>query len=63
MIDDQLTYFDYPQRPTYPSNLSDAEGKVLEPLLPQAKGFGRPRTVDLREILNTVFYVQRTGFY
>ncbi len=39
----------------------DAEWNVLEPLLPKPKGFGRPRTVNLREILNAIFYVQRTG--
>ena len=50
-----------PHRQAYPSDLSDAEWKVLEPLLPKPKGFGRPRTVDLREILNAIFYVQRTG--
>ena len=50
-----------PQRLAYLSDLSDAEWKVIEPLLPQAKGFGRPRTVDLREILNAIFYLQRTG--
>ena len=50
-----------PHRQAYPSDLSDAEWKVLEPLFPKPKGFGRPRTVDLREILNAIFYVQRTG--
>ena len=50
-----------PHRQVYPSDLSDAEWKVIEPLQPKAKGFGRPRTVDLREILNAIFYVQRTG--
>ncbi|MDJ0706439.1 MAG: transposase [Leptolyngbyaceae cyanobacterium MO_188.B28] len=63
MTDNQLTYFDYPKRPAYPSNFGDAEWKALELLLPQAKGFSRPRTVDIREILNTVFCVQRTEFY
>ena len=29
--------------------------------MPAPKGFGRPRTVELREILNAVFYVQRSG--
>ncbi len=29
--------------------------------MPAPKGFGRPRTVDLREIFNAVFYVQRSG--
>ena len=50
-----------PKRKAYPSDLSDAEWDILKPLLPQPKGFGHPRTVDLREILNGVFYVQRTG--
>ena len=31
-------------RKPYPSDLSDAEWEVLKPLLPQAKGFGHPRT-------------------
>lgn len=50
-----------PSRKPYPSDLSDAEWEVLQPLLPKSKGFGHPRTVDLREILNGIFYVQRTG--
>ena len=49
------------KRKPYPSDLSDAEWEILEPLLPKAKGFGHPRVVDLREILNGIFYVQRTG--
>ena len=39
-----------PHRQAYPSDLSDAEWQVLKPQLPKPKGFGRPRTVDLREI-------------
>ena len=50
-----------PDRRLYPSDLSDREWEIIKPLLPLPKGFGRPRTVDLREILNGVFYVQRTG--
>jgi putative transposase len=50
-----------PQRKPYPSDLSDAEWEMLKPLLPQAKGFGHPVEVDFREILNGIFYVQRTG--
>ena len=50
-----------PHRTPYPSDLSDAEWAVIEPLLPNPKGFGHPRTVNLREILNGIFYVQRTG--
>lgn len=50
-----------PPRQSYPSDLSDAEWEVLQPLLPKPKGFGHPVEVDFREILNGIFYVQRTG--
>jgi putative transposase len=50
-----------PQRKPYASDLSDAEWEILKPLLPTPKGLGHPVEVDLREILNGMFYVQRTG--
>ncbi len=46
------------ERQPYPSDLSDAEWVILKPLLPAPKGFGHPVEVDLREILNGIFYVQ-----
>ena len=48
-----------PQR--YPSDLTDQEWANLEPLIPPAKPGGRPRSVDMREVLNAMFYVDRTG--
>lgn len=48
-------------RKPYPSDLSDAEWEIVKPLLPKPKGFGHPVEVDFREILNGIFYVQRTG--
>lgn len=51
----------HPQRELYLSDMSDAQWQVIQPLLPAPKGFGHPRTVDLREVLNAIFYVQRTG--
>jgi putative transposase len=45
----------------YPSDLSDREWALVEPLLPSAKSGGRPRSVNLRVILNGVFYLLRTG--
>lgn len=45
----------------YPSDLSDAEWAVVAPLIPQAKRGGRPRDVDMREVLNAVFYLLSTG--
>ncbi|MGD2183695.1 IS5 family transposase [Lusitaniella coriacea] len=49
------------QRQAYPSDLSDAEWEVIKSWLPTPKGFGHPRKVDLREIINAIFYVQRSG--
>lgn len=45
----------------YPSELSDREWAILEPLLPPAKPGGRPRSVSLRVILNGIFYLLRSG--
>jgi len=48
-------------RKPYPSDLTDAQWTVLEPLLPPAKPGGRERTVNLREVMNTLLYQARTG--
>jgi transposase len=45
----------------YPSDLTDAEWALVVPLIRPAKHGGRPRTVDVREVLNAVFYVLSTG--
>ena len=48
-------------RTVYPSDLSDAQWQVIAPLVPPAKPGGRPRSVDMREILNAILYVVRSG--
>ena len=48
-------------RKAYATDLTDQQWAVLQPLLAPAKPGGRPRTVDLREVLNTLFYQNRTG--
>jgi putative transposase len=48
-------------RAPYPSDLTDAEWARLAPLLPAARPGGRPRSVDLREIVNGCRYVVRSG--
>ena len=48
-------------RKRYKSDVTDQQWQVIEPLLPPAKPGGRPRTVDLREVINTLFYQDRTG--
>ena len=52
-----------PARKPYPSDLTDAQWTILEPLLPTAHTprAGRPRAVDLREIVNTILYLNRSG--
>jgi len=45
----------------YPSDLTDAEWALVAPLIPPAKRGGRPRDVNVREVLNAVFYVLSTG--
>ena len=48
-------------RKAYPTDLTDAEWRVLEPLIPAAKLGGRPRSVEMREIVNAVRYLLRAG--
>ena len=48
-------------RKSYPTDLTDAQWEIISPLLPPAKHGGRPRTVNLREVVNTVLYLNRTG--
>lgn len=45
----------------YPSDLTAAEWALVQPMIRPAKRGGRPRTVDLREVLNAIFYVLSTG--
>ena len=48
-------------RKPYPSDLTDDQWQVLAPLLPLARPGGRPRSVDLREVLNGILYMLRNG--
>jgi putative transposase len=47
-------------RKPYPSDLTDAQWEVIKPLIPVSR-VGRPRTVDLREVLNAIFFLDRAG--
>jgi putative transposase len=45
---------------SYPSDVTDAQWALIEPLIPVYPG-GRPRKTDLRDVVDAVFYVLRTG--
>jgi putative transposase len=48
-------------RKPYSSDLKDDEWALLEPLIPLAKTGGRKRTANMREVLNGIFYVLKSG--
>lgn len=50
-------------RKPYSSDITDEQWKIIEKLIPPPKNDtgGRPRTVNLREVVNSIFYVARTG--
>jgi transposase len=50
-----------PSENPYPSSLTDREWKLIEPLLPAPKLFGRPPRYRKRDILDAIFYAIRSG--
>jgi putative transposase len=48
-------------RKRYPKDLSDGEWNYIEPHMPAPTRHGRPRTHSLREILNAIFYLLKSG--
>jgi putative transposase len=50
-----------PTRKPYLTDLTDEQWAVLQPRMPRAKPGGRPRQVDMREVRNTILYLNRTG--
>src|SRR3954452_102924 len=47
-------------RKPYPSDLTDPQWEIIKPLIPVHR-VGRPRTVNMREVLNTIFYQAKSG--
>src|SRR3954451_13261616 len=45
----------------YPTDVTDEQWALLEPLIPPAKKGGRPRQVRMRLVLNTIFYLLKSG--
>lgn len=48
-------------RKAYKSDLTDKEWQIIKLLIPPPKPGGHPRTVDMREVVNAIFYLLRTG--
>jgi putative transposase len=48
-------------RRAYSTDLTDMQWTILEPLVPASKHGGRPREVNMREVINTILYLNRTG--
>jgi putative transposase len=48
-------------RKPYKTDLTDEQWEILKPLIPPARPGGRPREVDMREVVNTLLYQARTG--
>ena len=49
------------ERTPYPSDLTDAQWKLIEPQIPPEKWGGRTRSVDMREVVDALLYLGRTG--
>ena len=52
---------DMMQRRAYPSDMTDAQWELAQISLPAAKPGGRPRKVDLREVVNAILYLDHSG--
>mgnify|MGYP006319171093 CR=1 FL=1 len=50
-----------PTRKPYLTDLTDDQWDILQPHIPTSKPGGRPREVDMREVINTILYLNRTG--
>jgi putative transposase len=48
-------------RMAYPSDLTDAQWRLIERRIPPAKPGGRHRSVDMRAVVNGIMYLARTG--
>jgi transposase len=46
---------------TYPSDLTDAQWALIQPLLPKPYRRGRRRSLDCRRVLDAIFSLERTG--
>ncbi len=48
-------------RESYPTDLNNEQWELIKPCFPAAKPGGRPRSVDLREVVNAILYILMGG--
>lgn len=48
-------------RKRYDTDLTDEQWAILGPMIPEGTGNGRPRSADMREVMNAILYLLRTG--
>ena len=48
-------------RTSYPSDLTDEQWMLIEPLIPKPLPGGRPRSVEMRQVVNAILYLNRSG--
>jgi transposase len=61
MWTDEARALHRPRSERYPSDLTDAEWSIIAPMIPPPRRGGRRRNTDMREVMNAVRYVMRTG--
>lgn len=49
------------ERKPYPSDVTDGQWRRIRSWIPPPKPGGRPREVDMREVVNAILYLVRTG--
>ena len=47
---------------TYATDLTEAQWALVDSIIPEGKPGGRPRSIDVRAVVNAIFYLLRTGF-
>ena len=46
---------------TYATDLTEAQWALVDSIIPEGKSGGRPRSIDVRAVVNAIFYLLRTG--
>lgn len=49
------------KRKAYPSDLTDEQWELMQAVIPEAKSGGRPRSVDMRDVIDALLYLNRSG--